>query len=117
MDVGQGPATRTFLLDPGCAGRFAQHPALSNKDNVAVRELLLELSRQPNSIPTQTPYVENLVCVKLTFVGFYGMPSTAGQGRKLRWPFFHLGHQPHEQQISGEDEAQILALGHCSPDQ
>ena len=47
MDVGEGAATGTLLLDAGGPGGLAQHPALSNEDDMAVGELLLELTGQP----------------------------------------------------------------------
>jgi len=43
----EGSATRTLLLDAGSARRLAQHPALSDEDDVPVGELLLQLTGQP----------------------------------------------------------------------
>lgn len=47
MDTRQCPATRALLLNARCTRRLAEHSALSNKDDVAVGEFLLELSGEP----------------------------------------------------------------------
>lgn len=47
VDAGEGAAARPLLHDTGGAGGLAEHPALRNKDDMAVRELLLELTGQP----------------------------------------------------------------------
>ncbi len=47
MDAGKGTAARPLLLDTGSPGGLAQHPALSNENNMTVREFLLELPGQP----------------------------------------------------------------------
>lgn len=47
MDTRQCPATRALLLNARCARRLAEHSALSNKDDVAIGEFLLELSGEP----------------------------------------------------------------------
>lgn len=36
MDAGKSPAARALLLDTGATGWLAEHPALSNENNVAV---------------------------------------------------------------------------------
>ena len=46
VHAGESAAARPLLLDTRGAGGLAQHPALCNKDNMAVRELLLELTGQ-----------------------------------------------------------------------
>ena len=47
MDAREGAATRPLLLHPRSTGGLAQHPALGNEHDMAVRELLLELPGQP----------------------------------------------------------------------
>ncbi len=47
MNVREGAGTGALLLYAGGAGRLAEHPTLSDEDNVTVRELLLELTGQP----------------------------------------------------------------------
>ena len=46
MNVRQGAGTGALLLYAGGASRLAEHPALSHEDDMAVRELLLELTSQ-----------------------------------------------------------------------
>lgn len=50
MDVGQGAAARPLLLDTRSASGLAQHPALGNEDNMAVREFLLQFASQPRQV-------------------------------------------------------------------
>ena len=47
MDVGEGAAAGALLLDTRSARRLAKHATLGDEDDVAVRELLLELTGQP----------------------------------------------------------------------
>ena len=49
MDASEGTRTRTLLLNTGSPCGLAQHPSLGNKDNMAVRELLLEFTGEPRS--------------------------------------------------------------------
>lgn len=56
MNAGEGPAAGTLLLDTGSTGGLAQHPALGNENNVAVRELLLELTGQPRLLGCKAQY-------------------------------------------------------------
>ena len=49
VDAGKGAAAGTLLHDAGGTGGLAQHPALGNEDDMAVRELLLELPGQPST--------------------------------------------------------------------
>lgn len=44
MNVGERPATGTLLLHAGVAGRLGEHATLANKDDMAVRELLLQFT-------------------------------------------------------------------------
>lgn len=48
MHVGEGAAAGALLLDARVAGGFAEHAALRNEDDVAVRKFLLELTGQPS---------------------------------------------------------------------
>lgn len=43
MNIGERAATGSLLFNTGSAGRFAEHPALSNKDDMTIGELFLEL--------------------------------------------------------------------------
>jgi hypothetical protein len=47
VDDGEGPRSGSLLLDPGVSGRLSEHSSLGEEDDVSVRELLLELSGQP----------------------------------------------------------------------
>jgi len=47
VDIGEGSAARPLLLDTGRTGRLAQHPALSNKDDMTIGEFLFELTGEP----------------------------------------------------------------------
>jgi hypothetical protein len=42
--VGECTGAGSLLLDPRVTGGLAQHPTLSNENDVAVREFLLELT-------------------------------------------------------------------------
>ena len=48
MDARERAGTGALLLYAGVAGGLAEHPALSNEDDMTVRELLLELPGQPS---------------------------------------------------------------------
>ena len=47
VDAREGAATGPLLLHPRSTGGLAQHPSLGNENDMAVRELLLELTGQP----------------------------------------------------------------------
>jgi hypothetical protein len=51
VDVGECAATRPLLLDTGGTGRLAEHPALSNENDMAVGKLLLQLPCEPMNLP------------------------------------------------------------------
>jgi hypothetical protein len=50
VDSLEGTGTRALLLLAGLASRLADHTALSNKNDVAIRKLLLELTSEPKVI-------------------------------------------------------------------
>lgn len=50
MDVCEGAAARPLLPDTRSASGLAQHPALGNEDNMAVREFLLQFTSKPRRV-------------------------------------------------------------------
>lgn len=59
MDARQGAATGPLLHHSRGTGGLAQHPALGNEHNMAVRELLLELPGQPSSKSTSCTFASS----------------------------------------------------------
>lgn len=47
MYVGECTGAGSLLLHPRITGGLAQHPTLSNENDVAVREFLLQLTGEP----------------------------------------------------------------------
>jgi len=54
VDVGKCTVARPLLLDAGGTGRFAQHPALRNENNMTVRELLLQFPCESTEIANRS---------------------------------------------------------------
>lgn len=74
MDVREGAATGALLLDTRSPGGLAEHTALSNEDDVAVGELLLELPGQPG--PTRRGQYRRFVCGSIN--AYCGPLTSAG---------------------------------------